>query len=287
MPQTKIVATIGPASSSPDVLGELIDAGASVLRLNFSHGEHADHARVIETARRLAEEKGRPIALLQDLSGPKIRTRSVKDGAVQLETGARLTVTTERIEGTSERIATTYELLPDDVSPGDTILLDDGNLELRVKGVSGREVECEVVQGGELRSRKGMNLPGVKLSTPAITDKDRQDLRFGVAQGVDFVALNEALERLAAQDERQARCDCIATPPRGDRMPAPSELSATVTPMTQPCSVASTPAQNRVSMTGKLTPNAMANGISSRNDRSATPLMMNRISAAAITASVP
>ena len=190
MPQTKIVATIGPASSSPEVLGALIEAGAGILRLNFSHGEHEDHARVIESARCVAAEKGRPIALLQDLSGPKIRTRSVKDGEIRLETGARLTVTTERIEGTAERISTTYELLPDDVSPGDTILLDDGNLELKVAGVSEREVECEVVQGGNLRSRKGMNLPGVALSTPAITDKDRQDLRFGVAQGVDYIALS-------------------------------------------------------------------------------------------------
>jgi pyruvate kinase len=190
MSQTKIVATIGPASSSPEVLGQLIDAGASVLRLNFSHGEHEEHARVVETARRLAEERGRPLALLQDLSGPKIRTRSLAGGAVQLSRGARIAITTERVEGTAERISTTYELLPDDVSAGDTVLLDDGNLELRVSRVVGREVECEVIQGGELRSRKGMNLPGVKLSTPAITDKDRADLRFGIAQGVDYVALS-------------------------------------------------------------------------------------------------
>jgi pyruvate kinase len=190
MAQTKIVATIGPASSSPEVLGQLVEAGASVLRLNFSHGEHEQHARVIETARRVSEEKGRPLALLQDLSGPKIRTRTVAGGAIELKTGSRLAITTEKVEGNAERISTTYELLPDDVSSGDTILLDDGNLELRVRGVSGREVECEVVQGGQLRSRKGMNLPGVKLSTPAITDKDREDLRFGVAQGVDYIALS-------------------------------------------------------------------------------------------------
>ncbi len=191
MRHTKIVATIGPASRQPDVLEKLITAGANVLRLNFSHGEHEQHLAVIEAARSIAARLGLPLALLQDLSGPKIRTGRVRGGEVELVDGSRLVITTdEALEGTPEIIATTYDPLPRDVAPGDTILLDDGNLELRVVATRADDVECEVVHGGPLKSHKGMNLPGVKLSTPALTEKDRHDLAFGVAHGVDYVALS-------------------------------------------------------------------------------------------------
>jgi pyruvate kinase len=190
MTQTKIVATVGPASSSPEVLRRLIEAGVDVVRLNFSHGDHETHRGVIEAVRRIAAERRRSVALLQDLCGPKIRTGRVAGGGVELPDGAPLVITTESVEGTAERISTTYAALPGDVSPGDTILLDDGSLELVVEGVAGEEVRTRVVHGGRLRSNKGMNLPGVKLSTPALTDKDRNDLRFGVEQGVDYVALS-------------------------------------------------------------------------------------------------
>jgi len=191
MRRTKIVATIGPASRDPKVLEALIDAGVNVVRLNFSHGSLEDHLTVIKAAREIAARKDSPVALLQDLSGPKIRTGKVRDGAIELSEGARLVITIdETIEGTPERISTTYDPLPKDVTKGDKILLDDGNLELRVVEPLGDQVVAEVVHGGTLKSNKGMNLPGVTLSAPALTDKDKRDLAFGVQNGVDFVALS-------------------------------------------------------------------------------------------------
>jgi pyruvate kinase len=192
MRRTKIVATIGPASSSPAVLERLIRAGVDVVRLNFSHGDHPQHLAVMQAARDIAARLCRPVGLLQDLSGPKIRTGRVKDGRpLELRDDARITITTdESVEGTPELISTSYAALPSDVAPGNTILLDDGNLELRVEAAADARVECRVVHGGLLTAHKGMNLPGVKLSTPALTEKDRSDLAFGVAHGVDFVALS-------------------------------------------------------------------------------------------------
>jgi pyruvate kinase len=191
MRRTKIVATVGPASRSPETLERLVDAGVNVFRLNFSHGTHDEHLTVVKAVREIAARRRRPVALLQDLSGPKIRTGKVKGDAVQLVKGARIEITTDpSIEGTAELISTTYAALPQDVTAGDQILLDDGNLELRVLGVSGNRVLCEVADGGPLKSHKGMNLPGVALSTPAITEKDRRDLEFGVRNGVDYVAMS-------------------------------------------------------------------------------------------------
>ena len=192
MRRTKIVATIGPSSREPAMLERLVEAGVDVLRLNFSHGEHAQHLEVIKTAREIAARRDHPLALLQDLSGPKIRTGKVKGGVpIVLRDGARITITIdETIEGTPELISTSYDPLPRDVVPGDAILLDDGNLELRVLSAAESTVTCDVVHGGLLKSNKGMNLPGVKLSTPALTEKDRHDLAFGIQQGVDWVALS-------------------------------------------------------------------------------------------------
>jgi len=191
MRRTKIVATVGPASRSPQTLERLVQAGVNVFRLNFSHGTHEEHLDVIRAAREIGARLHRPIALLQDLSGPKIRTGKVKDGQVELVKGGRIAITTDTsIEGTAELISTTYEPLPRDVKAGDQVLLDDGNLELRVLGASGGRVECEVVDGGALRANKGMNLPGVALSTPALTEKDRRDLRFGIQHQVDYVAMS-------------------------------------------------------------------------------------------------
>jgi pyruvate kinase len=190
MRRTKIVATVGPASRSPEMLERLVQAGVNVFRLNFSHGTHDEHFAVVRSVREIAARLHRPVALLQDLSGPKIRIGQVKDG-VELVKGARIAIVTDTsIEGSAELISTTYEPLPRDVKPGDPVLLDDGNLELRVLGVAAGRVECEVVDGGPLRSSKGMNLPGVALSTPALTEKDRSDLAFGVQHMVDYVALS-------------------------------------------------------------------------------------------------
>jgi pyruvate kinase len=174
------------------VLQRLIEAGVDVVRLNFSHGEHQDHLAVIQAVREIAESRRTSVAILQDLSGPKIRTGRLKGGGpVELVSGARIVITTdESIEGDAALISTTYDLLPKDVQPGDRILLDDGNLELRVVATRGRTVEAEVVHGGPLKPNKGMNLPGARLSTPALTAKDRRDLAFGVKHGVDYIALS-------------------------------------------------------------------------------------------------
>jgi pyruvate kinase len=191
MRRTKIVATIGPASRDPKVLEALIDAGVNVVRLNFSHGSLEDHLTVIKAAREIGARKDQPVALLQDLSGPKIRTGRVRDGAIELIEGARILITTDETTlGTPERISTTYDPLPRDVTKGDKILLDDGNLELRVVESRGEEVVAEVVHGGTLKPNKGMNLPGVTLSAPALTEKDKRDLAFGIQNNVDFVALS-------------------------------------------------------------------------------------------------
>ena len=175
-----------------------------MFRLNFSHGTHDDHARTAGLIRTIAARRRVAIAILQDLSGPKIRTTRVAaaDG-ILLESGQTLVITNdETVVGTPERIGTTYEPLPRDARAGDVILLDDGNLELRVKGTSSNEVTCEIVHGGVLKSNKGMNLPGVSLSIPALTEKDRADLAFGLSLGVDFVALSFVRR---AQDLRETR----------------------------------------------------------------------------------
>lgn len=207
--RTKIVATLGPATRDEDVLRRVIEAGADVLRLNFSHGDHATHAEQIRQARRLASDAGRTIAILQDLQGPKIRIGAVARGKVELREGARIVITTRNVRGTRERVSTTYDRLPKDVRPGDAILLNDGLLELRVEGTSRFEVRCSVFRGGTLRSNAGLNLPGVNISTPAFTTKDQEDLRFGLELGVDLVALSfvrkardvQAVRRLMVQSK--------------------------------------------------------------------------------------
>jgi pyruvate kinase len=188
--RAKIVCTLGPASSSPEVIRALIRAGMNVARINFSHGEHADHERVIRTLRGVAAELGEPIAVLQDLQGPKMRTGTMRGGSVELADGQEVVITTRPVEGTPDRISSSYEPLARDVSPGDTILLDDGLIELRVLASDGEEVRCRVAYGGRLSDHKGINLPGVKISSPSLTPKDEEDLRFGLGMGVDYVALS-------------------------------------------------------------------------------------------------
>ena len=190
MPRAKIVCTLGPASASPERIGELIDAGMSVARLNFSHGSHEDHARVLQTVRAEAERRGRAIAALLDLQGPKIRVGKIANGQIELRPGAELTITTEQLLGDEHRVSTTYNLLPRDVRPGDQILLDDGYLALAVTGVTDHEVRTVVVTGGLLKNNKGINLPGVDVSAPALSEKDRVDIGFALRHGVDYVALS-------------------------------------------------------------------------------------------------
>jgi pyruvate kinase len=189
--RAKIIATIGPASSFPGVLRALVEAGMDVARLNFSHGTHEGHAKVIKRVRKAAKKAGRSIAVLQDLQGPKIRTGTLAGGkSVQLESGAKLLLTNEPIEGTSEKLHVAYKFLRDDVRAGDTILLDDGRIELHALKVTKKGVETEVVVGGPLGERKGVNLPGVRLSVSTLSEKDLKDLDFGLQQGVDLVAIS-------------------------------------------------------------------------------------------------
>jgi pyruvate kinase len=190
MKKTKIVATIGPASSDPATVRRLIDAGMNVARLNFSHGDHRQHRASFDTIRRVADEAGTPVGVLGDLSGPKIRVGAMSGGEVRLETGSELTIATDEVLGTADRFSTGYEALADDVRPGDPILLDDGLIRLEVLKIAGSEVRCRVLVGGPLRDHKGMNLPGTPLSVPALTDKDRDDLRLGLELGLDFFALS-------------------------------------------------------------------------------------------------
>jgi pyruvate kinase len=189
--RAKIICTIGPACNSGPALRELMRLGMDVARLNFSHGTHAEHARNIARLRRAAKEEHRTICILQDLQGPKIRTGRLKGHEpVELQTGARVTITTRDVAGTTSLIATTFQGLTQEVRADSRILLSDGLIELRVIQVGGSEVECEVVNGGVLAEHQGINLPGAALSIPALTAKDRDDLEFGLKHGVDMVALS-------------------------------------------------------------------------------------------------
>lgn len=192
MHRTKIVATIGPATQKPEVLRPLIEAGATTLRLNFSHGTHEDHQRNIRTIRQISFELNQPVGILQDLQGPKIRLGKFENGSIVLKRDDPFILTSHQLPGTQEISSVTYEPLADEVPEGATILLDDGKVEMVVEKVdpTKRELHCRVVVGGPLSNSKGVNFPGVYLSIKALTDKDRKDLMFGLDQGVDWVALS-------------------------------------------------------------------------------------------------
>jgi pyruvate kinase len=188
--KTKIVATVGPACNTREKLTELVKAGVDVFRLNFSHGSHEEHLKVIQHVRSINEELGTHVALLQDLQGPKIRTREVENNGVELVQGQELIITTERLVGNNKIISTSYEPMAKDVAIGDMILVDDGKIELRVERVEDNKVYTTVVYGGILKSRKGINLPMTNVSAPSLTEKDEEDLIFGIEQDVDWIALS-------------------------------------------------------------------------------------------------
>jgi pyruvate kinase len=189
--RAKIICTVGPACSSEDALRELMRLGMDVARLNFSHGTHQEHGRVIERLRHAAEAENRTVCILQDLPGPKIRTgRLQHHSLITLQTGSKLTITPRNLEGTPALISTTFPKLAQEVKPGACILLADGLIELRVLSLKGQDIECEVVNGGELGEHKGINLPGIALSIPALTENDKADLEFGLQHGVDMVAVS-------------------------------------------------------------------------------------------------
>jgi pyruvate kinase len=188
---SKIVCTIGPATRSPRMIRKLIQAGMDVARLNFSHGTHEEHAQSIALLREASAELEKPIAIIADLQGPKIRTGALAGGGtVLLRAGQKFVVTTAKVLGDSTRVNTTFHPMPREVKRGDRILLSDGLIELRVESTSHTEVTCQVINGGILGEHQGINLPGVKLRVPALTEKDRADLRFAVARGADYIAVS-------------------------------------------------------------------------------------------------
>src|SRR5579864_1304803 len=201
--RAKIICTIGPSCNTEPQLRALMQVGMDVARLNFSHGSHEEHARHVAMLQRCAKEENRTICILQDLQGPKIRTGALKGHKpVELQAGARVTITTRAVEGTPDLISTTFIGLPQEMKSGSRILLSDGRIELRVRAVRGEDIECEIINGGMLGEHQGINLPGAALSIPALTEKDRKDLEFGIRQEVDLVALSFVR---SAADVRTAR----------------------------------------------------------------------------------
>ncbi len=189
--RAKIICTIGPATREPEALRKLADAGMDIARLNFSHGSHEEYADIIRSIRDVAAECGKPIAILQDLQGPKIRTGAMPEGGVDLEDGKSFTITTEDIGiGDASRVSTGYQALPGDVRVGQTVLLDDGYIMLEVEEIVGHEVRTRVAKGGTLRSNKGIIVPGANITAPPLSEKDIDDLKFGLESGVDAVALS-------------------------------------------------------------------------------------------------
>jgi len=214
--KTKIVCTLGPSSSTVDVIEKMIRAGMDVVRLNFSHSTHEEHRAAMKAVREAAERAGEPIAILQDLQGPKIRTGKLASPEVRLVDGAKFIITINEIAGNAERVSTTYQDLPKDVKPGDTILMDDGLLQLKVLSSTTTDVVTEVVHGGILKEHKGINLPGVSVSAPSLTDKDIDDLEFGIANDIDYVALSFVR---TGDDIRRLREFIIAKIDKGKKLP--------------------------------------------------------------------
>ncbi|MFQ5593769.1 MAG: pyruvate kinase [Anaerolineae bacterium] len=190
MPRTKIVCTLGPATDDDETVRQMIRAGMAVARLNFSHDSQSAHAQRAEVVRRIAGEEGRVVAVVQDLQGPKLRVGPIDGGQVVLKAGQHFTLTTEDVLGDNQRVTAPYAGLPDDVKPGDRVLLDDGQIELRVTKTTRTTVETEVVADATLSERKGVSLPGVDISLPSLTAKDQEDLAFGIELRVDYVALS-------------------------------------------------------------------------------------------------
>ncbi len=190
MRKVKIVCTIGPACGSPDMIRKMINNGMNIARLNFSHGSHSEHKRAAQSIKNLSSKHDSPVAILQDLKGLKIRVGLIKGGAVYIKKNAVLALTSKNIEGSSSEISVSYPYLIKDVAAGDTILLDDGLLQLKVKEKKKDRLITKVIEGGLLRERKGVNLPGASLSGSIFTEKDKKDLAFGLKIGIDYVALS-------------------------------------------------------------------------------------------------
>ncbi|GAB3142374.1 pyruvate kinase [Micromonospora sonneratiae] len=188
--RAKIVCTLGPATSSPERIRGLVEAGMDVARLNFSHGSHADHEQVYQLVRQTAKRAGRAVAVLADLQGPKIRLGRFADGPHEWRTGDSVVITGDDILGSKDRVSCTYRKLPQEVRPGDRLLIDDGRVAVEVSAVDGNDIRCLVTEGGPVSNNKGVSLPNVAVSVPALSEKDAEDLRFALGLGVDLVALS-------------------------------------------------------------------------------------------------
>ncbi|MFE3444941.1 pyruvate kinase [Nocardia sp. NPDC059180] len=190
MRRTKIVCTLGPATATEDRIRELVESGMDVARLNFSHGEHSDHADNYKKVRQASDHVGRAVGILADLQGPKIRLGRFIEGRTVWATGEEVRITVEDCDGTHDRVSTTYKELAEDAKPGDRLLVDDGKVGLTVTAVDGNDVVCRVTEGGPVSNNKGVSLPGMDVSVPALSDKDIEDLEFALKLGVDFIALS-------------------------------------------------------------------------------------------------
>ena len=188
MRKTKIVATIGPASSSPEKIRELFKAGMNAARINFSHGSHESHGETINKIKQAREELNLPIPLILDTKGPEIRTKTLKTEPVELKKGGQFILTTDDCEGDETRVSVTYADITKDLRVGSTVLIDDGLIELKVKEIKGNDVICEVENSGFLGSRKGVNIPDIHLGLPALSEKDIEDIKFGIKMGFDYIA---------------------------------------------------------------------------------------------------
>jgi pyruvate kinase len=208
--RAKIVGTIGPSCEDEATLRSLIEAGLNVARLNFSHGTHEDHAQIYARIRRLSKELGQPITIMQDLQGPKIRTGEIRNGQVRIKSGQKLNLTVNSVIGDANTVSVDFPLLTEVVEEGGRILLDDGNLELLVTAVKPDHVETQVVLGGVLKPHKGVNLPGARMRIPGLTEKDEDDLKFGLELGIDVVAVS--FVRAAGDIERVRQAICEIAP---------------------------------------------------------------------------
>lgn len=224
--RTKIVCTLGPAVASREGILELVKAGMNVARMNMSHGDHADHEKNYQWVREATDETGRAVGILADLQGPKIRLGRFIDGATVWENGEIVRITVDDIEGTHDRVSTTYKNLAKDAKPGDRLLVDDGKVALRCVEVDGNDVVCEVVEGGPVSNNKGVSLPGMDISVPALSEKDIADLRFALKLGVDIIALSFVRSPAdvelvhAIMDEEGRRCPVIAKLEKPEAMDA-------------------------------------------------------------------
>ena len=201
--KTKIVCTLGPSTDKEGVLKRLIEEGMNVARFNFSHGDHEEQLGRLQMLQKLRKELKRPVAALLDTKGPEIRLRDFTDGKVELKDGQTFTLTTDEIMGDAKRVSITYKNLPEDVKPGDRILIDDGLIELEIENIKNCDIVCRVLNGGELGERKGINVPYVKVKLPGITEQDKADILFGIQQEFDYIAASFVRDAKAIREIRQ------------------------------------------------------------------------------------